>query len=749
MDMKNILILLILLFTKTIFSQFKFEKKDEIVVKYGNKALNFPWEGGLNFVQFSEIDFDFDGDMDLFIFDRTKDNIRLFENVLENGTRKYKSVYNPYRFFPENLRYRVALLDYNNDGKNDIFTYAAGGVRVYKNVGNPIEGLKWELATNLIRSDYNGNNSNLFISSSDIPAYVDVDFDGDIDVLTFDISGERVEYHKNMSKELYNHSDSLVFKLRNECWGGFKEDPANFNVFLNSQTYPCVGSPIINPEAPLAPNDKDKDSISISPRRHAGSTLLGIDINNNGVMDLILGDVSSSHLNLLINGGTSPNTNSKMISQDQNFPSNTVPVELDVYPAAFYLDVDFDGIKDLIVGANAKNSSQNVSSILFYKNFGTNQLPNFVFQTNAFLQEEMIDVGSGAIPVFFDQNNDDLEDLIIANFFRYKVPFLKESNFNHYRNIGTAEEPIYNFIEANYLNITNLNLGLRIVPTFGDIDGDGKKDLFLGLENGTLTYLKNISTTNEAQFGTPISFYKDANDNMIHVGSYAFPQLFDINNDGLLDLLIGNRTGEIFYYKNVGTTNNPSFQLENQLLGGIDLAPSSPDGYSSPHFFRHLDTTYLLLGGMNGNLHFYKDIDGKLGIGDSFSLVSNFFREINVESFSSCWVNDIDNDGNLDLFVGGELGGIYHYEHNENSTLSLTNESKISQKIEVYPNPFKNEIIVNYNSFFQYSLIDLSGKISVSGDSSGKIFTNEVSKGFYILNIFTETTTFQFKLIKE
>ena len=43
----------------------------------------------------------------------------------------------------------------------------------------------------------------------------DVDFDGDIDVLTFHISGEYLQYHQNQSQELYGHSDSLIFKLKN------------------------------------------------------------------------------------------------------------------------------------------------------------------------------------------------------------------------------------------------------------------------------------------------------------------------------------------------------------------------------------------------------------------------------------------------------------------------------------------------------------------------------------------------------
>ena len=741
--MKNRFFVLFLILNSTIFfGQFKFDINDSIKVNVGANELKYPWCGGLNYVQFSDIDYDFDGDLDLFIFDRTKDNIRLFENVLFGSERKYVFVQNAAQFFPSDFKYRVALLDYNGDGKNDAFIYGTGGVKVYKNIGNETDGLKWEVAKDLLYSDYNGNYSNLYVSSTDIPAYSDIDFDGDIDILTFNLSGETVEYHKNKSQEIYNHSDSLIFELKNECWGKFKEDPISFNVILNNQTSPCVDGAIDNPEMPIENSDKKL--------RHAGSTLLIMDYDNSGVMDLILGDVSSGNLNLLINGGTAPNTNSEMISQDHNFPSSSIPVNLMIFPAAFFIDVDFDGIKDLIVGANAKNSSQNVESIHFYKNFGSNSIPNFVFQTNSFLQENMIDVGNGAIPLFFDQNGDGLDDLFIANFFRYKEPLEKESNVTNFRNTGTLNQAVFSYVESDFLNFTSQNYGLRTVPTFGDVDADGDKDLILGLENGTLVFYENTAGIgNQAFFSSPVTDYKDDENNVISAGAYAFPQLFDLNNDDLMDLIIGKKTGEIAYYQNIGTSNNPSFKLMNDTLGKIDLTPLTPDGYAAPHFFRQDDTTYLLLGSSSGKLEFYKQIDGHLTIDDEFNLVSDFFRQISVESYSSCWVNDLDNDGNLDLYVGGDLGGIVRYEHNDNSSLFLVEKNTLND-VKISPNPFTNELKINLNEIFYYEFFDILGEVKLYGISTSSTIHTEILKsGFYYLKIKVKNNCYTFKVVKK
>ena len=185
-----------------IFAQFSFEYSTSPVVKVGSDTLELAWAGGLNYVQPSSIDFDFDGDLDLFVFDRSSDNIQLFEQFTVNGSKKYRYVYNGAQWFPADIRYRVTTVDYDQDGRLDLFTYGIGGIKVYRNVGDAANGLQWIVAKNLLYSNYWGSSMNLYVSSSDIPAIVDVEGDGDIDILTFHIGGERLQYHQNQSMEL-------------------------------------------------------------------------------------------------------------------------------------------------------------------------------------------------------------------------------------------------------------------------------------------------------------------------------------------------------------------------------------------------------------------------------------------------------------------------------------------------------------------------------------------------------------------
>jgi len=668
-------------------AQFQFNFDNSIPVLKSGSELKLPWTGGLNYAQISTIDIDFDGDLDLFVFDRSNDQIRIFKQVEINGVKQYEYFPMGYLYFPDDLRYRVQMLDYNQDGKNDIFTYGIGGMKVYKNIGNQQEGLKWELAKSLLYSDYNGTNLNLYVSSSDIPAIVDVENDGDLDILTFHIGGEHLQYHQNQSMELYGHADSLVFVLKNECWGGFKEDVNSNSVVLNDPTAPCAVGNVPNAQ---------KGKLENNNKAHAGSTVLAFDIDGSGVKDLILGDVAYPNLNLLINGGTAPNTNSLMISVDANFPSNSTPVNMQLFPAAFWEDVDFDGKRDLMVAPNAKNASENETSVMKYKNTGSNNISNFIFETKSFLQSDMIEHGTASIPVLVDINNDGLLDLFVSNYFSYKPVLSKYSRIAYYRNTGTLNQPRFTFIENDFLNLSSTNYGLKITPTFGDINGDGKKDMFLGLENGTLVYYRNTTTGSNPTFANPILNYTDVNGNVIHVGQFAAPQLYDLNKDGKLDLIIGKKTGELVYYENVGSLTTPQFELKNSLLGGIDVATTSPDGFPIPNFFLHNDTTYLMLGTFDGSIKFYDDIDVNLSNGSVFNLRNDNFLGLKKEigGFSACAVADIDNDGKLNLLVGQDLGGLLSLEHLEGSNLGIEENESIPE-IFIFPNPFEKIVSIH------------------------------------------------------
>ncbi len=715
--------------TSDLLGQFGFQYNDSIIVKRGTDTLDFAWAGGLSHAQTSSIDYNFDGLPDLFIFDRSANQIRLFETVEENGEKFYKYVYDSRSLFPKDVRYRAIMVDYNNDGKNDLFTYGIGGVKVFRNTGNQTDGLTWELAKEILESQYaSGNINNLYVSSIDLPAYVDIDGDTDIDVLTFHLGGERVEYHKNVSIENYGHADSLEFVMMNECWGKFMESDQNNSVILNATDGLCGTPSISNPE---------------KYARHAGSSLLSIDLNNDNVMDLILGDVAYNNLVGLTNGGIAPNQNSAMVSADQNYPSNTTPVDLPIFPAPFYVDVDHDDIKDLLVGTNANGGSANRESIMFYKNLGTNTQPNFSYVQDDFMQGQMIENGKGSIPVLIDLNEDGLKDLLISANFRYLDPLDKISKIQYYQNTGTASQPVYTFISDDWLSLSSEGYGLRMHPTFGDLDNDGDKDMLLGTESGVIHYYEKTGS-NPTDFTLSQLNITDDQGAMINVFSYASPQLFDLNNDNLLDLIIGKRVAGITYFENVGTAASPSWKLISNDIGKVDMGTTVyPDNYTVPMFVRHNDTTHLFAGNREGTIYYYTEIDDNIEDGDTFNLASDIYANIDAGGYTAPFIDTIRNNNQYDLFLGVDLGGLWAYKADEFSDPFIAVENYTKEfNFTVYPNPSENGIfhvkIEDQQKEISIKVIDALGQTVARNKSvwgTGIIDISAHSKGVYTLLI--------------
>ena len=127
-------------------TQVQFIRVDTIPVLIGTQSLINPWAGGINYGQFSEIDLDQDGTMDLFVFDRTGNKITTYIN---NGTVNaidYKLAAQYVAQFPI-LHDWAILRDYNCDGKMDIFTAFTGsspGISVWKNTSTLAAGLQFQ-----------------------------------------------------------------------------------------------------------------------------------------------------------------------------------------------------------------------------------------------------------------------------------------------------------------------------------------------------------------------------------------------------------------------------------------------------------------------------------------------------------------------------------------------------------------------------------------------------------------------------
>lgn len=685
MKLNIVLLLLAASFYTSTFAQAPFlNRQQQVNVTQNGNTLDNAWAGGMNAVQFSDIDLDLDGTKDLFAFDRTGNTIITYLNNGTANTVDYKYAPQYRDGFPD-LHDWVLLEDYNCDGKEDIFTYSVGGIAIYRNTSDVSTGLSFELVTNLLFSFQPPNDINIFVSSVDIPAVCDIDNDGDLDILTFGVFGSNLEFHRNYSVENGNGCDSLQYELRNSCWGFFSEHPTNNSVTLNDS---CPFN-VIDPEL----TGDTIVSLVESRAAHSGSTVFAFDQDGDGDKELLLGDVSFNNLVLLTNGGTS--VQSSIVAQDPLFPSNSLSVNMPIFPAAFYLDVDNDARRDLLVSPNSESLARNTTSVYYYKNIGTDSSPVFVHEQNDLFQEDMIEVGEGAYPAFFDYNNDGLQDMFVTNFGYYDPAVNLRSQVSLYKNSGTLNSPAFTLIDDDFENLSQVGLSYGLFPAFEDMDGDGDKDMMIGDETGKINYFENIAAAGaDADFVLSQANLTDAGGTLIDVGINSTPHFADLDRDGDFDLLIGERNGNINFYDNVGSSSNYSFSHVTDSLGSVEVTDYwSLAGYSVPFIYEENSEYQLLVGSNNGYLHHYNDIDNN--VNGVFALVDSMFYAIHDGPQSAPAVLDLNNDGLLDVMVGNYRGGLSYYEGSTNN--SVASYLADGNLFEAYPNPANEKLELKFS----------------------------------------------------
>ena len=722
--------LIVLLFCmasyQTAFSQ-NFSRTDINVLVDGS-PLNAPWAGGLNSCQFSTFDANLDGVKDLFVFDRNGGKFSVFINESATpGTYNYRYTQAYNDLFPVNLRNWVLLRDMNCDGKEDICANSGSGFKVYLNTSltslsfdqtiNPnIQALyEWDGSAPLV--------SGIFCISPDVPAIDDYDGDGDMDMWSWNEFSSAMYFYKNMAVE-NGSCGTMDFICRNRCYGMFGESAESFTLLLDTE-FECDFN-VINPRG----DDP-------GPYRHTGGTTAMYDLDNNGLKDLIIGDVAANALTALMLVESSTGQDS-VATVHYDFPAtfgSGVGIDMLTFLGGYFIDVNNDDALDLVVSPNADLDASDQRSVLLYLNQGTNGEPQFLEITDNFLQNDMIDLGAGAYPTLGDVDGDGLVDLLVSNRKRFDVDESNTSRLHFFKNTGTSTEPEFTYLDTNFLDIPSLQWQ-NIHPSLGDLNGDGSPDLVVGDLMGNLHYFANTTSGGNVAFTLSTLPLMDETGEMIDVGQSATPQVFDVDNDGLNDLLVGSLNGGVAYYRNTGTNQAALFTWVTDSLGqAVASSLLGIQGKSVPCMYRNAEGTNLLLGTEPGNIMSFSGIDGNLiGV---FTLDTEDFNHIREGARTAPAMGDMNGDQIQDLIIGNTGGGLAYWQHVPTGVM----ESPISE-IEIFPNPGNDllSVIIPENGTLpaELSIMDVQGRIISRMSLASRKNVVEITSlqnGCYILHV--------------
>lgn len=619
------------------------QKFDGIPFRVDGTLSPAPFNGGMNNSRFQFVDIDTDGDKDLFTFD-TDTSLYFYQNIGTAQVASFKLASNRYQGLSfQNWFY---FADMDSDSDFDLFT---GGidqtVKFYKNTGSPASAF-FQLEITELRTV---TDTVIYSEGNCVPTFCDMDNDGDKDFFTGQSLGT-ITYYENTG-----NPTAFSFRFITDFW---------------------------------------QDLIIISPaddNRHGANSLEFVDIDNDLDYDLFWGDLFSKGIYFIRNDGTPTQPN--VVIADSLYPTGS-PYESSGYNSTRFVDIDADGDKDLFI--SVLYLSQNSRNFTYFRNNGTAANPQYERITDNFLNN--VDVGGNSNQTFVDIDNDNDLDIFIGNDYA-KLGFI--------RNDGTLASAQFNFLEDS-LGI--LSTSFNYSPAFGDLDNDGDKDMILGSYiKDSLWFYRNTGSSSS------FNFTLEARGNQIGLttlGQSSTPVLVDIDSDQDLDLFIGSTNGRILFYENTGTISSFSFIFRSNFYSGIDAGDES-----IPRFFdidRDGDKD-LFIGKQDGKISFYRNTG--TASSPAFTLISNEFNNINVDRNSCPEFVDVDNDNDLDLFVGNVKGGLYFYRNDEissvySNTVYVPEVFKIHQN---YPNPFNPATRLRFEiakrTEAELVVSDLSGRI--------------------------------------
>lgn len=664
-----------------------FQYDQQLVVQMGEEDLRMPFAGGINAAQLQEIDLNGDGQEELVLWDRNAAQLMVFEN--REGRYRHRAEWS--YDFPADISGFLKLVDYDGDGRKDIFTSSPFGIKVYRNVS--LSGdIRWEVAQEFLRLD---NRANLQMNNLDIPAIMDIDGDGDVDIVTFNFaSGDFLEYYQNTSMERKGSPDVDGFAPAVSRWGGFEF--CGCDDFSFGQT--CSGRPIAL--TPALENLKVE---------HAGGhSLLLHDFDGDGVLDMLMGQDECNSLYYLVNQGT----NSEPLFQNfaKELPHWGPLPQFPIFHAAYLLG------EELVISTNSPEASPQFDADYaqsLYRYSKDQQL-----LSTAFLQEDMVDLGENTRP-FYKGTAQSGELIVTAN-------SLTETGVLGKASLFSLSGDRLMLVENDYLSLSAL--GLLDLQYQEYVNTKNERFLFVsGVEVINFTAVRSLYWSNNVD----LSSFQELILPGVQLRGNDHLEFF--RHKGEDYLLLARQTGELIRYR-IHFNPQPQPELLDRDYLGFSDNPSHRN--LSVHILsseEKLDLYTIDQRGMIGLIRDFthnsepRPVTIQRSAGETSP--TRFGRNTWITAIPSAWSDTAD------LILGNTAGGLIYLKDKSPATDGPDQEEL---QLSVYPNPSTGPVTVIASASGTISLINTLGQVIVQDMviAAGRplpIHVQPLSSGVYII----------------
>ena len=146
-------------------------------------------------------------------------------------------------------------------------------------------------------------------------------------------------------------------------------------------------------------------------------------------------------------------------------------------------------------------------------------------------------------------------------------------NIRLYLNEGTNQAPVFG--DYSPINAGGSPIYIyRVNPVAYDLDMDGLKDLIVGNSNGQVYFYKNVGTNAAPLFNATRDTLRTVKGVVIDVTVGSRVHFVDWTGDSDLDMLISGYDGFIQLYENSTIANIDEVEKQTIFLAGPDIAPN-------------------------------------------------------------------------------------------------------------------------------------------------------------------------------
>ena len=520
------------------------------------------------------------------------------------------------------------------------------------------------------------------------PEFCDIDGDGDLDYFSGSennyywyfknigfTANPQFQYISSNFDSLYPFSSTGVYSSIDFC---DIDADSDYDAFLCNGSIGLALNQGNNSQYNFAPTDSLFDQ---NGQLLYGTHVALADIDADGDYDLFGGNSYAGEFGYFENRGNPQDYDFYLIT-----PSWQNIQVAGGYADPCFADLDADGDLDLLVGTGQ-------GKIYYYQNQGTAQIPQMVLITNNFCN---IDVCEDASPELADIDGDGDLDLLVGRDSGTNESAMTQGDVYYYENVGTAQNYSFQFVTTNYLTFDNANFNH---PNLVDIDGDDVEDLLNSINTHILLY------HNQGTIGNPSFVYETDQFCGISVNAMA-PWFCDIDGDGDQDLFCGTAAipgpPGLYLYINQGTSQNPLYILySDNVVPGVFNQGSAIIHAGTADIDADGDLD-LFVSDMNGYFYFWQNVGSPTQFTFQYQTNNwqNVYTGMDFARFFDFY--DIDHDGDLDLFYMGVTATgespVYFYRNEgtpQNANMVLEIENLFPDLIICQPAPYVIDIDVD------------------------------------------------------